>query len=94
MDSCNLIVYLKKAKLTLAGNHLMTTNFLTSWFYFTNLTEDLTALSCVRSGCLAIGTPDRQKLCQYSSLANMMSNMCTINIRHPVLLSDKLFSLL
>lgn len=37
--------------------------------------EDLNALRCVRYGWLAIGTPDIQKLCKYSSLTSMMSHM-------------------
>ena len=56
--------------------------------------EDLNALRCVRYGWLAIGTPDIQKLCKYSSLTSMMSHMWTFNIGHSVLLSDKLFSLM
>ena len=60
----------------------MKTNFLTFFFCFTDFTEYLNALTCVRSKCLATGTPDFQKLCKYSSLANMMSHMGTFNIRH------------
>ena len=64
----NWIAFLKKARRTLAANYLIKTKFLTFWF----------------SGCLAIGTRDFQKLCKYSSLANMVAQMCTFNIGHPV----------
>ena len=72
----------------------MKTNFLSLRFNFADLTEDLNALTFVRSRSTAIGTTDLQKLCKYCFLENMMNQMCTFNIGHPVLLSDMSFSLL
>ena len=66
--SCSWIAFLKKQKRTLATKHLMETTFLTFCFQFTDFTEDLNDLRCVRCGWLAIGTPDFQKLCKYSPL--------------------------
>ena len=86
--------FLQKQGRTVAANHLMKTTFLAFCSQFTDFTEGLNTLRCVRSGCLAIGTPDFQKLCPYSPLAKMMSHMCTFNIGHLVLLQDMLFSLL
>ena len=70
----------------------MKTTLLAFCSYITDFTEGLNALKCARSGCLAISTPDFQKLCK--PLPKMMPHMCTFNIGLPVLLSDKLFSLL
>ena len=58
----------------------MKTNFLSLRFNFADLTEDLNALTLVRSRSTAIGTTDLQKLCKYCFLENMMNQMCTFNI--------------
>ena len=88
LDSCSWIVFLKKQMRTLAANHLLKTNCPTFCFYRFDRRLKRSKMRPIR-----MLNHWHSWFLKTLQVLNM-SHICTFNIGHPMLLSDKTFSLL